>query len=142
MRAYELMIIVDSDVDDAGQKAVYARTGELIEGDGGTVASTDIWGKRRYAYPINKKLEGYYSVFEISTPASNLDELDRYLRLADDVVCICARTQHSRSTPPEHTVECEEKAFPRPLRAVSNGTDNRRLFVQRGDNGAPDDGHD
>jgi small subunit ribosomal protein S6 len=86
MRAYELMVIVDADVDDAGQKAVYARTSELIEADGGTVASTDIWGKRRYAYPINKKLEGYYAVFEISTPASNLDELDRFLRLADDVV--------------------------------------------------------
>ena len=86
MRAYELMVIVDADVDDAGQKAVYARVAELVEAGGGTVATTDIWGKRRYAYPINKKLEGYYAVFEISTPASNLHELDRFLRLADDVV--------------------------------------------------------
>lgn len=86
MRAYELMIIVDSDVDDAGVKAVLARVSELIEGGGGTVASTDLWGKRRYAYPIKKKLEGIYAVLEISTPASNLDEVDRFLRLADDVV--------------------------------------------------------
>jgi small subunit ribosomal protein S6 len=86
VRAYELMVIVDVDVDDAGQKAVFARVGELVEAGGGTIASTDVWGKRRYAYPINKKLEGIYAVFEISTPASNLDELDRFLRLADDVV--------------------------------------------------------
>ena len=62
MRAYELMIIVDSDVDDAGVKAVLARVGELIEADGGTVATTDLWGKRRF------------------------HEVDRFLRLADDVV--------------------------------------------------------
>ena len=41
--------------------------GELVDAGGGTVPTTDIWGKRRYAYPINKKLEGYYAVFEIST---------------------------------------------------------------------------
>ena len=86
MRAYELMVIVDADVDDAGQKAVLERIGELIEADGGKVASTDLWGRRRYAYPINKKLEGIYSVLEIVTPASNLDTTDRFLRLADDVV--------------------------------------------------------
>ena len=86
MRAYELMVIIDADVDDAGQKAVLARITELVEADGGTIATTDLWGKRRYAYPINKKLEGIYAVLEITTPASNLDEVGRYLRLADDVV--------------------------------------------------------
>ena len=86
MRAYELMVIVDADVDDAGQKAVLERIGDLIEADGGKIATTDLWGRRRYAYPINKKLEGIYSVFEIVTPASNLDATDRFLRLADDVV--------------------------------------------------------
>ena len=86
MRAYELMVIVDSDVDDPGVKAVNARVGELVEAEGGSVAKTDFWGRRRYAYPINHKLEGIYTVFEIVTPASNLNELDRFLRLADDVV--------------------------------------------------------
>jgi small subunit ribosomal protein S6 len=85
MRAYELMVIIDSDVDDAGVNAVVSRVGELITADGGTF-TTDMWGRRRYAYPINHKLEGIYAVFEISTPASNLEELDRFLRLADDVV--------------------------------------------------------
>lgn len=85
-RAYELMIIVDQDVDDADGKAVIARVSELVEADGGTVPTVDHWGRRRFAYPINHKNEGVYTVFEIVTPATNLDEVDRYLRLADAVV--------------------------------------------------------
>lgn len=86
MRAYELMVIIDADVDEAGVTAVNTRITELVTADGGTVATSDLWGKRRYAYPINHKLEGIYVVHEIVTPASNLDETDRFLRLADDVV--------------------------------------------------------
>jgi small subunit ribosomal protein S6 len=96
MRAYELMVIVDGDVDDAGVQAVLTRITELVEEGGGTVAKNDLWGKRRYAYPINKKLEGIYAVLEISTPATNLDEVDRFLRLADDVV------RHKNIRLPDH----------------------------------------
>jgi small subunit ribosomal protein S6 len=86
MRAYELMVIIDGDVDDAGVKSVNERVDQLIAADGGRIAATDLWGRRRFAYPINHKLEGTYVVFDVSTPASNLDELDRFLRLADEVV--------------------------------------------------------
>ena len=85
-RAYELMIIVDQDVDDAGNKAVVDRVKEMVEADGGTVPTVDNWGRRRFAYPINHKNEGVYTVVEVVTEAPNLDELDRFLRLADDVV--------------------------------------------------------
>ena len=85
-RAYELMIIVDQDVDDAANRAVIARVTELVEADGGTVPKVDNWGRRRFAYPINHKQEGVYTVLEIVTDAPNLDEVDRYLRLADEVV--------------------------------------------------------
>jgi small subunit ribosomal protein S6 len=86
MRAYELMIIVDVDVDDAGVRQVVARATELLEADGGKVATTDFWGRRRFAYEINRKNEGIYVVLEIVTPAANLDSVDRALRLADEVV--------------------------------------------------------
>ncbi len=85
-RAYELMIIVDQDADDAANKAVIERVKEMVEADGGTIPTVDNWGRRRFAYPINHKSEGVYTVFEIVTEAPNLDELDRFLRLADDVV--------------------------------------------------------
>jgi small subunit ribosomal protein S6 len=81
-----MMVIVDSDVDDNGVSAVNKRVTDLVEADGGRVATTDLWGKRRFAYPLKKKLEGIYVVFEIVTPAAGLSETDRFLRLADDIV--------------------------------------------------------
>lgn len=85
-RVYELMIIVDADADDAANRAVIERVKELVAADGGTVPNVDNWGRRRFAYAINHKHEGIYSVLEIVTEAPNLDETDRFLRLADDVV--------------------------------------------------------
>ena len=85
-RAYELMIIVDGDADDTANRGVIDRVKELVEADGGTVPTTDNWGRRRFAYEINHKTEGVYTVLEIVTEANNLDPVDRFLRLADDVV--------------------------------------------------------
>ena len=86
VRVYELMIIVDQDVDDLTGKAQIARVVEMVEAGGGTVPTVDHWGRRRFAYPINKKNEGVYSVLEIVTEAPNLDDIDRFLRLADEIV--------------------------------------------------------
>jgi len=86
MRAYEVMIIIDAGVDDAGVRSVLTRVGELVGAEGGTVTTTDNWGRRRFAYEIAKKHEGIYVVLQIVTSASNLDSLDRVLRLADNIV--------------------------------------------------------
>lgn len=85
-RAYELMIIIDRDVDEAGGSEVVSKINELVTAENGKVASTDDWGRRKFAYPINKKFEGHYLVFEIVTEAGNLDTTDRFLRLADAIV--------------------------------------------------------
>ncbi len=86
MRAYEVMIIVDPEVDDAGVKQVVARVGELVQAEQGQVVSLDNWGRRRFTHPIKRKHEGTYLIFEIVTAATNLDALDRQMRLADDIV--------------------------------------------------------
>ncbi len=85
-RAYELMIIVDADVEDSANTAVLDRVTELVEERDGLVSSVDKWGRRRFAYEINHKNEGVYSVLEITTDATDLHDVDRFLRLADDVV--------------------------------------------------------
>jgi small subunit ribosomal protein S6 len=85
-RAYELMIIVDADADDAANTAVIDKVTELVEAGDGLVPTVDKWGRRKFAYEINHKSEGVYTVLEISTEASNLDDVDRFLRRADDVV--------------------------------------------------------
>ena len=85
-RAYELMIIVDADVDDVANTAVIEKVTELVEAGNGIVPTVDKWGRRKFAYEINHKSEGVYTVLEISTEGPNLDDVDRFLRLADDVV--------------------------------------------------------
>jgi len=86
MRAYELMIIFDGDVEDTAVNAILANVNKLVEAGGGTVAKTDRWGRRRFAYEINHKWEGIYVVLEISTEGRDLHEVERVLLLADEVV--------------------------------------------------------
>ena len=85
-RAYELMIIIDSDVAEADVGAVVERVAGLVTGEGGSLASTDNWGRRRFAYEINHKNEGTYVVWEIVSETAGLPDTERQLRLADDIV--------------------------------------------------------
>lgn len=99
MRVYELMIIFDSDVDDSGIQQMLNRIGDMVTAGKGKVATTDRWGRRRFAYEINHKLEGYYVVLEIVTEAANLDDIERFLRIADQVV------RHKNMRLPEHEAQ-------------------------------------
>ena len=86
MRVYELMVIFDSDLDEAAVSTRLANITETIEAEGGRVVSlvdTEPWGRRRFAYRINHKWEGVYVILEVVTDAGNLDTTDRILRLAD-----------------------------------------------------------
>ena len=86
MRAYELMVIVDGASDDAGIDAAIKRIGDHLQGGRGEIKTTERWGRRRFAYEIDHKTEGYYVVFEILAEGGALDDLERQLRLADDIV--------------------------------------------------------
>ena len=86
-RAYEFMIILDGDLEDTAAQAWVKSVTDSITKAGGTVhGKPDWWGRRQYAYPINKKEYGYYAVFNLLAPGGALDEFERQLRLADDVV--------------------------------------------------------
>ena len=86
LRAYELMIVIDSDVASADVEPVIARVAGLVAEEGGTIRSTDNWGRRRFAYKINHKTEGTDVVWEIVTSTAGLPATERRLRLADDIV--------------------------------------------------------
>ena len=87
MRAYELMVIVDGDVDDPAAQAWVKKVSDGITAAGGSIhGKVEWWGKRTFAYPINRKPAGYYMVAECVAPAGSLDELERSLRIADDIV--------------------------------------------------------
>ncbi len=87
MRAYELMVIIDGDAEEGVAESFRDKIAEAVVTAGGEVKSTDMWGRRRFAYEINHKWEGVYFVMELLGPGGNaLDEMERSLRLADDVV--------------------------------------------------------
>jgi len=85
MRAYELMVIVDAELDDEVIDAQVKRVAELVTQRGGDIKNEDRWGRRRFAYEINHKTEGYYVVYEF-VGGSELAQLERALRLADEIV--------------------------------------------------------
>ena len=87
MRAYELMVIIDGDVEDPkAQTWIKFVTDEIAKVEGSVHGKPDWWGKRAFAYPINKKEAGYYLVVLCLANGGALDELERQLRLADDIV--------------------------------------------------------
>ena len=85
-RAYELMVIIDSDVASADVDAVITRVAGLITGEGASIALTDNWGRREFAYEINHKTVGTYVVWEFVTETAGLPDTERQLRIADDIV--------------------------------------------------------
>ena len=85
MRAYELMVIADGDLEENNVEGVVRWVQEQIKAKDGDVRKTDRWGKRRFAYEIDKKAEGYYFVIEF-VGGERLAELEHQFRLADDIV--------------------------------------------------------
>jgi small subunit ribosomal protein S6 len=87
MRAYEFMVILDGDLEDTAAQARVKNITEAITAAGGAVhGKVDWWGRRQFAYLINKKEFGYYAVYNVLAPGGALDEFERSLRIADDVV--------------------------------------------------------
>jgi small subunit ribosomal protein S6 len=87
MRAYELMVILDGDLEEPAAQAWIATITKAIGGAGGSVhGKPDWWGKRRFSHPLKKKDEGYYVLFNLQAEGGALDEVERSFRIADDVV--------------------------------------------------------
>lgn len=86
MRPYEVMVIIDAGLEDDAIRAMVDRATELIGARGGTVGRVDRWGKRRFAYELRHRHEGYYALIEASAEPAVMADLDRMLSLADEVI--------------------------------------------------------
>ena len=82
-RTYEVMYIVDPETPGEKITKLNEAVGKLIEKEGGTVVRLDDVGKRNLAYPINKKYEGHYVLFEIDGSGQEIAELERRMRVND-----------------------------------------------------------
>jgi small subunit ribosomal protein S6 len=88
MAKYELVVILDPFLQDADYPTQLDRVKEQVARRGGEVANIDIWGKKRLAYMIEKKGEGYYAVvtFEGNLDGAAVTELERNLRLNEQIL--------------------------------------------------------
>jgi small subunit ribosomal protein S6 len=83
---YELMVILDPEIDERTVAPSLDKFLNVIRNDGGTIDSVDIWGRRRLAYEINKKTEGIYAVVQLTANPDATVELDRQLKLSEAVM--------------------------------------------------------
>ncbi len=83
---YELMVILDPELDERTVAPSLDKFLTVITKSGGTVDKVDIWGKRRLAYEIKKKAEGIYAVIDFTATSAASDELDRQLGLSEAVL--------------------------------------------------------
>ncbi|MFC6356279.1 30S ribosomal protein S6 [Luethyella okanaganae] len=86
MHQYELMVILDPEIDERAVAPSLDKFLNVVRSDGGTVDKVDIWGRRRLAYEINKKTEGIYAVVNFTAEAATTTELDRQLKLSEAVM--------------------------------------------------------
>ena len=86
MHQYELMVILDPEIDERTVAPSLDKFLNVIRNDGGTIDNIDIWGRRRLAYEINKKTEGIYAVVNMTSNSAATVELDRQLGLSEAVL--------------------------------------------------------
>ena len=86
MNKYEVVYIIDPAVEEEARKELIAKFNALIADNGGTVDKVEEWGKRRLAYAINYKTEGYYVLVNFQSEAELPKELERNLQISDSVI--------------------------------------------------------
>lgn len=86
MRHYELMVILDPDLEERTVAPSLDTFLNVVRKDGGTVDKVDIWGRRRLAYEIDKRPEGIYAVIDLQAEPATVRELDRQLNLNESVL--------------------------------------------------------
>ncbi|MDO5633396.1 MAG: 30S ribosomal protein S6 [Micrococcus sp.] len=86
MRAYELMVLIDPEVDERTVEPTLKKYLEVVTNDGGTVDNVDVWGRRKMAYEIQKKSEAIYVVVNFTANPDTTKELDRLLTINETIL--------------------------------------------------------
>ncbi|WP_071129133.1 30S ribosomal protein S6 [Varibaculum massiliense] len=86
MRKYEMMVILNPEIDERTVAPALEKLLTVVSTNGGSVDATDIWGKRRLAYQIEKHSEGIYAVIDMTTTPQIAEELTRQLTLNESVL--------------------------------------------------------
>lgn len=109
-RVYEVMYIAAPETADDDVTKLNEAIQQLIEKEGGSVVNTELMGKRKLAYPIQKKTEGIYTLFEVEGSGQEIAELERRFRVNDAVMrYITVRVDEERKTAAKLTAKRENR---------------------------------
>jgi small subunit ribosomal protein S6 len=86
LRHYELMVILDPDLEERTIAPSLDTFLNVVRNGGGTVDKVDVWGRRRLAFEIDKKVEGIYAVIDLQAEPGTMKELDRQLNLNESIL--------------------------------------------------------
>lgn len=86
MRKYELVCILQPDLDETAVNGALDRVKGWVSDAGGSVDKVDMWGKRRMAYVIRKQRDGQYALLNITLPPKSTADLERNLRFLETVM--------------------------------------------------------
>ena len=86
MRPYEMMVLFSTDLDNDELEAQLDLVDKWIKDNEGEVVNVDHWGRRRMAYEIKDQRDAYYVVYQLNMPASAPVEVERNLRLTEDIL--------------------------------------------------------
>ncbi len=86
LRDYEMVLVLDPTLEESGTEAEVGKCREVIESNGGTLDKVDEWGRRKLAYEIKKRTEGFYLLLEFRAKPGIARELDRELRVRETVL--------------------------------------------------------
>lgn len=86
MRRYEMMVILDPQLDERAVAPSLDQFLGVVKAQGGSVNKVDVWGKRRLSYEIAKRTEGIYAVLDLSCTPATVAELDRQLSLSESIL--------------------------------------------------------
>ncbi len=86
MRHYELMVILDPDLEERAVSPSLEKFLNVVRKGGGSIENVNIWGRRKLAYEIKKKTEGIYAVVDLTTEPAVAKELDRQLNLNEAIL--------------------------------------------------------
>ncbi len=108
-RVYEVMYIAAPETADEDVAKLNEAIQQQIERDGGSVVKTEVMGRRKLAYPIKKKIEGHYTLFEIEGSGQEIFELERRFRVNDTVIrFVTVRVDEERKTGAKLTAKREK----------------------------------
>jgi len=86
MRPYEVIVIFDSAADEASIDGTITRIKEFVVTKDGKTGQVEKWGRRRFAYELKHRWEGYYTLLEVTMDATVVADVDRMMTLSDDII--------------------------------------------------------